>query len=489
VFLPAGLAGAARAIDGAPGQVVQYAATFLGPSHSIQSRQTNRVEILSESARPTIDGAARKSAAWLNDIGGALSPAASGCIAEPPHHGHAGRVLQGRCLHGQAHLHQQRTQLDGPRHRRRTRDKEAARLGLFALRRGGPGAALSVADFVAYRALARHLGPDRIRETTVRRARGCLRLVAWQLILQVSPCPRPRSTLCLPPETVHGVAAVAAPRLDAVKKRIYTASYSELPTRLDPMHQYRLIIAHFIVAVAGVVSMPDPAMAGTPQISCRPCNSVSEIVLMVGPHAGDYRAQILARLWIEKHSLMLQRRNREGPEGSLRVVTRYPASMADFRREIQQLADDCLRIKSLGIVGHGNVGYLRLGTDGVALETLSDAFGNGLDCAISPDAFVEMMVCNLGRGCRGAHFMVAAASHLLRKGGRIIAPDHYVFGNAFFGVAPRSILGVRELQVGADLSHPRWTQGSDWDPECPIKPGVTTPPSYSKSAASLTWSK
>jgi hypothetical protein len=187
---------------------------------------------------------------------------------------------------------------------------------------------------------------------------------------------------------------------------------------------------------------------------------------MIGLPSEDDRIGPQTRLWIEKHSLAAQQLHRQRTGETIRVVTQYPANIAEFRKNVQQLADDCMRIESLGIMSHGNVGYLLIGSDGVSVRNLEEAFGHGLHCIMSPNASIEIGGCNVGRGCRGGEFMLAAADLLLPGGGKIVAPEHYVYGNAFLGIAPRSISGERELQVSAGAAPPRWTRGSEPSSEC-----------------------
>lgn len=190
---------------------------------------------------------------------------------------------------------------------------------------------------------------------------------------------------------------------------------------------------------------------------------------MVGLSGQDPRATTLTRLWLEKHAREAQRRYHELTGRSVRVVTQYPANLAEFRTEIQRLADSCARIEALGIMSHGNVGYLQIGRDGVSERNIEDAFGRGLGCAISANATVEISGCNVGRGHRGADFMLAAATRLLPKGGTLFAPQYYVYGNAFLGLAPQSIFGDRELQVDAGATHPRWIKGGEPCPRCALR--------------------
>lgn len=235
--------------------------------------------------------------------------------------------------------------------------------------------------------------------------------------------------------------------------------------RLSP-RGYSIVL--LIVASAASYGLTiEPSTSGTLPISCRPCQSSSDVVLMIGLPSEDYRVKTLTRLWIEKHSLAAQRLHRERTGETIRIVTRYPANVAEFRTEVQRFADTCTRIVSLGIMSHGNVGYLQIGSDGVSVHNIDDVFGHGLNCVMSPDASVEIGGCNVGRGCSGGDFMLAAASRLLLRGGRIVAPENYVFGIAFLGITPQSILGDRELQVG--VGAPRWTKGTDWDTECPAE--------------------
>ena len=233
------------------------------------------------------------------------------------------------------------------------------------------------------------------------------------------------------------------------------------------MNRHRLGIAFLVAAAAASHSLAVGLRAeGEPPINCRPCGSSGDVVLMIGLPFEDYRARTETRLWIEKHSVEAQRRLGGRPGQTVRVVTQYPASVAEFRREVQRLADRCERIAYLGIISHGNAGYLQIGRDGVTGRNMEDAFGRGLGCVMAPDASVEIAGCNIGRGCSGAGFMLAAARLLLLRGGTITAPDSYVYGNAFLGVTPRPIRGDRELQVSAGALHPRWTKGSERGPEC-----------------------
>jgi hypothetical protein len=220
-----------------------------------------------------------------------------------------------------------------------------------------------------------------------------------------------------------------------------------------------------VAAAAGYGLIIEPATAGTPPISCRPCQSSSDVVLMIGLPSEDHGVKTLTRLWIEKHSLAAQRLYRERTGETIRILMRYPANIAEFRTEVQLLADTCTRIAMLGIMSHGNVGYLQIGSDGVSVHNIDEAFGHGLNCIMSPEASVEIGGCNVGRGCSGGDFMLAVANRLLLKGGRIVAPESYVFGNALFGITPQSILGDRELRVG--VGAPQWTKGTDWDTGCP----------------------
>lgn len=225
------------------------------------------------------------------------------------------------------------------------------------------------------------------------------------------------------------------------------------------MSPYRFILT-FVIAVAG-------ARAAALPIACRSCAASTEVILMIGLPSQDYSVRTLTRLWMEKHALAAQRRHRELTGETLRVVTRYPANLAEFRREVQQMADHCTRIKFLGIMSHGNTGYFQVGADGVGMRNIDDAFGRGLGCAMSPDASIEIAGCNVGRGFRGACLMLAAASRLLPGGGRIVAPESYVYGNALLGITPQSIFGDRELQVSAGAVRPRWTKGSVPGSACP----------------------
>lgn len=209
--------------------------------------------------------------------------------------------------------------------------------------------------------------------------------------------------------------------------------------------------------------------AFTPAIGCRPCQTSSEVMLMIGPPSEDYQVRTLTRLWVEKHSQLSQRYQRERIGEIIGVVIRHPANIAEFRKQVQEIADDCKRIRSLGIVSHGNVGYLQIGSDGIIAHNIDKAFGHGFNCVMSQNATVEFSGCNVGRGCKGADFMLQTAIRLLPQGGKVVAPEYYVFGNAFLRVAPQSIFGNRELQVGDSASHPRWTKGTDPGLECMVK--------------------
>jgi len=231
-------------------------------------------------------------------------------------------------------------------------------------------------------------------------------------------------------------------------------------------HAARASTAATLVLAALLAAPAGPATAETLPISCRPCRSATDVILMVGLPSEDYRVKILTQLWIEKHSLAAQQHNQERAGEKPRIVTRLPADLSELRREVQQIADGCARIKYLGIISHGNVGYLQIGRDGVTVRGMDAAFGYGFGCAMSPNASVEIAGCNIGRGCSGAEFMSAAATRLLPEGGRIIASQYYVFGNAFFGVTPRSIGGERELQVGVGGAEPRWPNGAEPSSEC-----------------------
>jgi Domain of unknown function (DUF4347) len=238
---------------------------------------------------------------------------------------------------------------------------------------------------------------------------------------------------------------------------------------------HRFSIAFLIVTAVGRCGpVVEPATRSTLPIQCRPCESSSNVILMIGLPSEDDRVRKQTRLWMEERSRAAQQFHKERTGETMRVVTRYPANIAEFRKEVLQMADDCMRIVSLGIMSHGNVGYLQIGGDGVTVRNIDEAFGHGLDCVMSTDASVEIAGCNVGRGCSGADFMLAAASQLLPRGGRIVAPEHYVYGNAFLGLTPRSILGDRELQVSADGSRPRWTRGSERGSECAARSGMAT---------------
>lgn len=233
------------------------------------------------------------------------------------------------------------------------------------------------------------------------------------------------------------------------------------------MSQHRLSAAFLIAAAtAGYGQAVQRSTDSTAAIDCRPCPSPSNVILMIGLPSENGRVRTMTRLWIEKHARAAQQLHEEHTGETIPVVTRSPANVAEFREEVQQLANDCKRIERLGIMSHGNVGYLLIGGDGVAKRNVDDAFGRGMSCAMAPNASVEMAGCNVGRGCRGAEFMLAVADRLLPDGGSVVAPEHYVYGNALLGIAPQSILGDRELKVGAGASLARWTRGSQPGSEC-----------------------
>ena len=229
------------------------------------------------------------------------------------------------------------------------------------------------------------------------------------------------------------------------------------------------IVLLTIAAASGRGLFVSDAVAAPTVISCRPCPLAANVILMIGLPSSDHRASKMTQLWMERHSLMAQQRQREGTGETIPVITSYPADIDDFRQQVQRIADQCMRVASLGIMSHGNLGYLQIGSDGVSVRNIDDAFGHGLGCVMSPRAFVEIGGCNVGRGCRGSNFMLAAASRLLQGGGRIVAPESYVYGNAFLGIAPRSILGDRVLELDAAASGPRWIRGGEPGFECSVQ--------------------
>jgi len=208
------------------------------------------------------------------------------------------------------------------------------------------------------------------------------------------------------------------------------------------------------------------AAANQLPIHCRPCTSVADSILMIGSPSDDERARTMTRLWIEKHVVAAEQEQANRTGKPVRVVTRYPLSIAELRSEVQQLADQCVRIVSLGMMSHGNLGYFEIGADGVSVQNVEDAFGHGFGCAMAADASVHIGGCNVGRSCRGASFMLSAARLLLPKGGRMVAPESYVYGNAIFGIAPRSLFRERELKVEVGASHPQWLHGDQLGPDC-----------------------
>jgi Domain of unknown function (DUF4347) len=233
------------------------------------------------------------------------------------------------------------------------------------------------------------------------------------------------------------------------------------------MSRYQFRIACLTLATVAIhVSVVQPVVAQTVPVQCRPCPGTTDVVLMIGLPTGNNRAQTMTQLWIQKHSLAAQQRYKGRTGQTVSVITQYPANISEFRRGMQHIADQCQRIVSLGIMSHGNLGYLLIGSDGVGVHNIDDAFGHGLSCAMAPGASVEVAGCNVGRSCRGADFMLAAASRLLPAGGSIIAPEYYVYGNAYLKLAPESLLGDRELQVDSGGSRPRWIRGSVPGPEC-----------------------
>lgn len=220
------------------------------------------------------------------------------------------------------------------------------------------------------------------------------------------------------------------------------------------------------VALAAFGPIVEPVEAASPPIRCRPCLSPRNVIFMIGLPSQDDHVQLLTRLWIEKHSLAARNSSTQRIADTMQLIVRFPGNLSEFRNEIQKLADGCMRIATLGIISHGNAGYLLIGSDGISIDNLDDAFGNGLSCAMAPDASVDIGGCNVGRGCSGANFMVAAATRLLRAGGRILAPESYVYGNAWLRIAPQSIFGDRVLQVSAGGSQSRWIQGAEGSASC-----------------------
>jgi Domain of unknown function (DUF4347) len=230
---------------------------------------------------------------------------------------------------------------------------------------------------------------------------------------------------------------------------------------------FRLVLLIFVVATSCSL-IAQPALAGTAAFNCPPCPTLNHVVLMIGLPSNDSEARNQTQLWIAKHSLAAQQLHRQRTGETIPTITKYPANVADFRRDLQQIAIACMRVEALGIMSHGNIGYLLIGTDGVNEHNLDDVFGHGLGCVMSPQASIEFAGCNVGRGCRGADFMRAVADRLLPQGGTVTAPEQYVFGSAILGIAPRSIWGDRELQVTRAGSPPRWTRGAEPGPECAV---------------------
>ena len=167
---------------------------------------------------------------------------------------------------------------------------------------------------------------------------------------------------------------------------------------------FRLVLLIFVVATRCSL-IAQPALAGTAAFNCPPCPTLNHVVLMIGLPSDDSEARNQTQLWIAKHSLAAQQLHRQRTGETIPTITKYPANVADFRRDLQQIAIACMRVEALGIMSHGNIGYLLIGTDGVNEHNLDDVFGHGLGCVMSPQASIEFAGCNVGRGCRGADFM------------------------------------------------------------------------------------
>jgi len=197
----------------------------------------------------------------------------------------------------------------------------------------------------------------------------------------------------------------------------------------------------------GFVSTARAAEHERQPIRCGECPSIRDVMLLVGPMPEGARQKTATRAWISE--------TRAAARGKMPAIARSVADAGDFRHLVQALADSCLRVKFLGILGHGSIGYLQLGHEGVSLENMTSVFGNGMHCAMSPDASIAIVACNVGRGYRGARFLLGMAGELLQKGGVVRAPQDYVFGNALFGAAPRPLRGgYRELRVDPRAGHP-----------------------------------
>jgi hypothetical protein len=231
-------------------------------------------------------------------------------------------------------------------------------------------------------------------------------------------------------------------------------------------HGLRTFTRVILSAAAVCGALADPARADAPPFGCRPCRAPHAAALLVGLPLEDYLPRTLTRLWIERSTLSVQALHHARTGEDVRVVVRFPRSVAELRQELQELADTCFRVEYLGIVSHGNEGYLQIGGEGVSARNVEVAFGGGLACVMAEGATVELEGCNVGRGCRGADFMLAVAERLLPRGGKVVAPEHYVYGNAFLGLAPRSLFAERELVVEGKTALPRFTRGSDRGAAC-----------------------
>jgi hypothetical protein len=100
-------------------------------------------------------------------------------------------------------------------------------------------------------------------------------------------------------------------------------------------------------------------------------------------------------------------------------------SAQDIEVMLRFAAARCFRIKFLSIFSHGSPGAIYLGNNLTQFHVGSLDFLKQYGCLMADDARIELGGCNVADGCRGQNFMAGLATHLLPRGGSVMAYTFY----------------------------------------------------------------